>query len=183
MPVSLRVTFMSGRAVDLWVDPASHILDLKHQAQQQLGLRGRLLSAASGILHEVLTVAEAGLSSGDVLTLQAQPCTVASTCFRKGPITNDAAFAAILDDGSVVSWGSGRLRPNSSAVQEQLKNVQQVQSTRRAFAAILEDGSIVAGAVTMRAATALQSRSTQESATDPKYLCSICSDSLRMDPL
>ena len=42
-----------------------------------------------------------------------------------------------------MSWGAADEGGDSSAVQEQLKNVQQVQSTQRAFAAILENGSVV----------------------------------------
>ena len=52
------------------------------------------------------------------------------------------AFAAILADGSVVTWGSGHAG-RSSAVRDQLKGVQQIQATSAAFAAILEDGSVV----------------------------------------
>eukprot|EP00435_Cladocopium_sp_Y103_P028096 s2213_g7.t1 len=55
----------------------------------------------------------------------------------------DEAFAAILADGSVVSWGQPDCGGDSSAVQGQLKNVQQVQGTSDAFAAILADGSVV----------------------------------------
>ena len=50
-------------------------------------------------------------------------------------------FAAILQDGSVVSWGVAHWGGDSSAVQDQLRGVQQIQATDRAFAAILEDGS------------------------------------------
>ncbi len=57
--------------------------------------------------------------------------------------TNEA-FAAILADGSVVTWGSALYGGDSSAVQHQLKRVQQIQTTHRAFAAILADGSVVA---------------------------------------
>jgi len=52
-------------------------------------------------------------------------------------------FAAIREDGSVVTWGNKFNGGDSSAVQDQLRNVQQVHATRRAFAAILADGSVV----------------------------------------
>ncbi|CAE7290395.1 unnamed protein product, partial [Symbiodinium sp. KB8] len=52
-------------------------------------------------------------------------------------------FAAILGDGSVVTWGYGVFGGDSSAVQGQLKNVQHIQATAGAFAAILGDGSVV----------------------------------------
>ena len=42
----------------------------------------------------------------------------------------EEAFAAILGDGSVVSWGRDRVGGDSSAVQDQLKNVRQLQATR-----------------------------------------------------
>jgi len=54
-----------------------------------------------------------------------------------------SAFAAILADGSVVSWGDAKAGGDSSAVQDQLRGVQQIQATQRAFAAILADGSVV----------------------------------------
>ena len=57
---------------------------------------------------------------------------------------NRSAFAAILADSSVVTWGCGP-SGDSSAVQDQLKRVQQIQAIVRsdAFAAILADGSVV----------------------------------------
>ena len=53
------------------------------------------------------------------------------------------AFAAILANGSVVTWGHPGCGGDSSEVQEQLRNVKQVQATRSAFAAILANGSVV----------------------------------------
>ena len=53
------------------------------------------------------------------------------------------AFAAILEDGSVVTWGDADCGGDSSPVRDQLKGVQQIQVTWHAFAAILEDGSVV----------------------------------------
>ena len=56
----------------------------------------------------------------------------------------NAAFAAILADGSVVTWGYPDVGGDSWAVRDQLKGVQQIQATLDgAFAAILEDGSVV----------------------------------------
>ena len=56
----------------------------------------------------------------------------------------EAAFSAILQDGSVVTWGEPFHGGDSSAVQDQLRSVQQIQVTGSAFAAILEDGLVVA---------------------------------------
>ena len=56
---------------------------------------------------------------------------------------NVRAFAAILAEGSVVTWGDADYGGNSSAVQYRLKNLQQIQASDQAFAAILGDGSVV----------------------------------------
>ena len=53
------------------------------------------------------------------------------------------AFAAILGDGSVVTWGPAGYGGDSCAVQGQLKNVQQIQASNGSFAAILGNGSVV----------------------------------------
>ena len=46
-------------------------------------------------------------------------------------------------DGSVVTWGPAYVGGDSSAVQEQLRDVQQIQASHGAFAAIRSDGSVV----------------------------------------
>ena len=53
------------------------------------------------------------------------------------------AFAAILGDGSVITWGRADVGGDSSAVRHQLRDVQQIQASDHAFAAILGDGSVV----------------------------------------
>jgi len=54
------------------------------------------------------------------------------------------SFAAILEDGSVVTWGCRGWGGDSSEVRDQLQGVRQIQATHYgAFAAILEDGSVV----------------------------------------
>ena len=55
----------------------------------------------------------------------------------------ESAFAAILGDGSVVTWGDATSGGDSSAVQGHLKKVRQIQANPNAFAAILVDGSVV----------------------------------------
>ena len=39
------------------------------------------------------------------------------------------AFAAILEDGSVVTWGNADFGGDSSAVRDQLRGVQQIQAS------------------------------------------------------
>ena len=53
------------------------------------------------------------------------------------------AFAAVLKDGSVITWGDHSHGGDSSRVQDQLVSVQQVHATDGAFLAILADGSVV----------------------------------------
>ena len=63
-----------------------------------------------------------------------------------GEWSNGYAFAAIREDGSVVTWGESDRGGNSSAVASQLNgdvDVVQVFSAPGAFAALREDGSVV----------------------------------------
>eukprot|EP00435_Cladocopium_sp_Y103_P039352 s553_g10.t1 len=53
------------------------------------------------------------------------------------------AFAAILEGGTVVTWGYPSDGGDMSDVKEQLHSVQRVASTASAFAAIRSDGSVV----------------------------------------
>ena len=53
------------------------------------------------------------------------------------------AFAAVLSEGSVVTWGAARCGGDNSTVRDQLKGVQQIQASYGAFAAILSGGSVI----------------------------------------
>ena len=66
----------------------------------------------------------------------------AEECVRQVQATT-FAFAAMSENGSVVTWGNGNCGGDSSAVQHQIKSVRQVHASHFAFAAILEDGSVV----------------------------------------
>ena len=46
----------------------------------------------------------------------------------------------------VITWGNAEYGADSSAVQDQLKGVRQIQATNMAFAAILADGSVMGDA-------------------------------------
>ncbi|OLQ06709.1 putative E3 ubiquitin-protein ligase HERC1 [Symbiodinium microadriaticum] len=104
------------------------------RAQRALGVgKGRLLTSAGRILDGETTLNMARLQNLP-LTLHVRKVDIQATSL---------AFAAILGDGSVVSWGNADFGGDSSAVRDQLKNVQQIQATRLAFAAIVGDGSVV----------------------------------------
>lgn len=57
--------------------------------------------------------------------------------------STDSAFAAVLKDGTVVTWGDKECGGDSSSVKTSLRRVHKIFSTSRAFAAILEDGTVV----------------------------------------
>ena len=56
----------------------------------------------------------------------------------------NSAFAALLEDGTVIAWGCHSHGGDTSKVQGQLSHVQELHATSAAFAAILQDGRIVA---------------------------------------
>ena len=136
MSVAVKVGLLSGKtaSVTAGLDEKVETL-MKRRAQTALGTgRGRLLDSGGSMLDACLLVEHAKLQNGDFLTLHVNRVQACAT---------GAAFAAILGDGSVVTWDHAEYGGDSSAVQDQLQNVQQIQATRNAFAAILGDGSVV----------------------------------------
>eukprot|EP00439_Symbiodinium_sp_Y106_P022733 s1164_g2.t2 len=132
--VILEVALLSGRAVQVTAAASWTMEELKLQAQKALQTgRGMLLTASGDILHGALTVGQASLRTGDVLTLHLRETSMAATA---------SAFAAVLGDGSLVSWGNPNSGGDSSSVQHRLLNVRQVSATHGAFAALLGDGSV-----------------------------------------
>ena len=134
MSISLSVSLLSGRSVSLEVEPEDAILLLKQCAQTALGAGAGVLLRSSGSLDEAATVEEAGLKNGDELTYQVRRVLICD---------NPGAFAAILSDGSVVTWGHAGFGGDCTSVQPKLKSVREIQSCFSAFAAILGDGSVV----------------------------------------
>ncbi|CAE7416259.1 HERC2, partial [Symbiodinium sp. KB8] len=139
--VFLIIVVVAGGTAVGWccdlVAPACSIDELRREAQRRLGVgRGKLLSPSGRYFPDGdITVAQAELSHGDLLSLHREPLRLASTVH---------AFAAILGDGTVVTWGHDAHGGSSTAVRPELKNVKQVQATGSAFAALLADGSVLA---------------------------------------
>ena len=81
----------------------------------------------------------------DTVTCDSRPGVFLVVVWSTWPATssNSITFAAILADGSVVTWGHELSGGDSSTVQDQLKNVQNVQASSGAFAALLADGAVV----------------------------------------
>ena len=126
---------MSGRAVSVEADLDSSVQALKLRVQSAFCVgKGQLLDSSGRVLPEQSTLKEAKLQSGASLTLHLRKVCVKPQC---------GSFAAILGDGSGATWGHAMCGVADLAVQDQLKNVQQIQASNFAFAAILGDGTVV----------------------------------------
>ena len=135
MSIDVDVTLISGQLVSLKADLTASVQSLAVRARRELGVgRGRLLTSSGSVLDGDSQLGAAELQTGDCLTLQVGTVRICG---------DSNCFAAILGDGSVVTWGNACSGVDSSSVQDQLKNVQQIQASNRAFAAILGDGSVV----------------------------------------
>ena len=74
--------------------------------------------------------------------------------------TSFGAFAALLANGSVVTWGDPESGGDSSAVQTRLRKVQKIHAPKDggAFAALLADGSVAPGRKDWRSSTCFGKR-------------------------
>ena len=134
--IELEVFLPSGRCETVAVSQSGTVADLKIAAQQSFGHRFLRLATGEGRLldpRESLQIS--GLQDGDSIAAVAQQPKIAAT---------GRAFALWCGGGHrIVTWGHPDYGGDSSRVQDQLRNVQQVRATRSAFAAILADGSVV----------------------------------------
>ena len=135
--LKIYVALPNGHAELLTLLPSSTVQDLRTRAQQAFGKKHlRLVTAENRVLNNLeQTIEEAEIEDGECLTALVLQPQVAAT---------GTAFALWFHGDSIlVTWGSEPWGGDSSAVQDQLKGVQQIQATDTAFAAILEDGSVV----------------------------------------
>ena len=131
MAIVVDVALLSGQRVSLDADLAASVQSLAERARRALGVgRGRLFDSSGSVLDGDKKLGAAKLQTGDCLTLQ-----VGAVCMCGG----SPSFAAIPGDGFVVTWGSAFCVGDSSSVQDQLKEVRQIQTCRF----ILQDGSVV----------------------------------------
>ena len=139
----VTVALASGRSQSIALPQSSKVGDLKILAQEsfQQGFL-RLVTADGRILGDpTRPLLSEGLKEEECLTAVALQAKVAATP-KLGRL--GGAFALWCCGGSkIVVWGKPDCGGDSSAVQDQLRNVQQVQGTSGAFAAILADGSVV----------------------------------------
>eukprot|EP00435_Cladocopium_sp_Y103_P060114 s182_g21.t2 len=134
--IELEVSLPSGRCETISLLRQGTIQDLKIAAQQSLGQRFLRLATAEGrLLDKTGFLGLSGLHDGDSLSAVALQPKIAAT---------KHAFALWCDGGhGIVTWGDPPYGGDSSRVQHQLQNVQQVCATDHAFAAILTDGTVV----------------------------------------
>eukprot|EP00439_Symbiodinium_sp_Y106_P063288 s1408_g9.t2 len=129
------VTLLSGEKACVVAQSSDTLRQLRDVAQRALGrpLLGFAPSDSPGEVPLPLdaTIAELNLPQDSVLSALAG---VQSTRF---------AFAACEGDGSVVSWGSPFAGGDTSEVEHELMDVQEVAANLMAFAAIRVDGSVV----------------------------------------
>ena len=127
----IDICLPSGKRKHLEIPESSNVGYLKVLAQKSFGRGFLKLVAAQGriLLDPQESVQAAGIQDGDTLTAIAQTAKIAAA---------PQAFALWCVGGDrIVTWGNPDRGGDSSHVQEQLRNVQQIQSTRSAFAAIL----------------------------------------------
>ena len=134
--IKFDVSLPSGRCETVAVSQIGTVTDLKIAAQESLGRRFLRLAAPDGrIFDPAESLRLSGLQDGESLTAVAQQPKLAAT---------GHAFALwCIGADRVVTWGTPERGGDSSRVQHQLKNVQQISGTVGAFAAILADGSVV----------------------------------------
>eukprot|EP00439_Symbiodinium_sp_Y106_P045481 s352_g5.t1 len=135
MAVAVQIVLLSGRATTVRADEDETVAALKLRAQTTLGVgKGRLMDSSGSVLDESSTLKAANVQDGASLTLRIIPVQVRASAH---------AFAAILGDGLVVTWGDATAGGDSASVQARLEKVQQIQGSQYAFAAIRDDGSVV----------------------------------------
>ncbi|OLP92984.1 hypothetical protein AK812_SmicGene25140 [Symbiodinium microadriaticum] len=135
MSITVEVGLLSGKTACVRAGVDEDVATLKRRAQTALGVgKGQLVDSSGIFLDASVPIKHARLQNGDSLTLHINRVQVEATY---------DALAAILADGSVVTWGDAEHGGDSTAVQDQLKHVQQIQASDGAFAAILGDGSVV----------------------------------------
>ena len=110
MSISVDVHLLSGKSACLKVATDASVHSLMKLAQTALKVgRGRLLRSSGEVLDPVSSIKAARLQDGDSLTLHVKQVAVAAARTSRG-----SKFAAILGDGSVVSWED--VEGNSTAV-------------------------------------------------------------------
>eukprot|EP00438_Fugacium_kawagutii_P000108 Skav218722 [mRNA] locus=scaffold1346:741595:756173:+ [translate_table: standard] len=135
--LDLHAALPSGQCATVSIQQSGTIGDLKKAVQESLDRPFLTLAAPDGHFLDdpMKSLEHAGLQDGNIIAVVALQPRVAAT---------DLAFALwCVGSSRVVTWGEAVSGGDSSEVADQLKNVQQIYSTRNAFAAILADSTVV----------------------------------------
>ena len=125
MSIEVTVGLLSCKTATGKADLDEELGALKHRAQTALGVgRGRLVGSSGIVLDACAPIRSARVQDGDFLVLHVHTVRVQAS---------GRAFAVIFGDGSFVTWGAAPYGGDSSSVQDQLKNVQQIQASARCF--------------------------------------------------
>ena len=115
MSTNVEVSLLSGKTATVQAGLDETVETLSQRAQMALGVgKGRFLDSCGVVLDGCLDTKTSRIQNGDTLTLHVNGVQIQST---------DFAFAAILGDGSVVTWGDARHGGDSGAVQGQRRRV------------------------------------------------------------
>ncbi|CAK9066459.1 unnamed protein product [Durusdinium trenchii] len=135
--ITLTVALLSGEGAKIVANLDWTVNQLRLQAQWSLRVGiCSLVNSEGEVLKGRSTLAHSGLVGGDLLHATVRQARLVST-------RQSYAFALMRGDGSVVSWGSRRLGGDSSRVQQELRDVEQIQASGGAFAAIRADGQVI----------------------------------------
>merc|ERR1719408_59890 len=111
-------------------------MSLQRLAEVQLGSHHVVLMHHENRLDITRSVRAAGIRNEDILTALVLPL----ACIY----SNEGAFAAVKNDGSVVTWGSKNTGGDSSSVADELsRDVVHIYSSSSAFAAVKANGSVI----------------------------------------
>ena len=108
MSIAVEVGLLSGRTATLKADLHEEVESLKFRARAALRVgTGRLVDSSGSVLDANSTIQSSGIQNGDSPTLHIYRVEIQASC---------GAFAAILGDGSVVTWGAAGCGGDSSAL-------------------------------------------------------------------
>ena len=139
--LKINIALPSGKRKCFAAEQSSKVGDLKVLAQKVFRLGFLRLVTADGhpLIDPMQSLHAAGVHEGDHVTAIALQAKMTVT-----KAFESEAFALWCCGGDkIVTWGNEYGGGDSSEIQDQLINVQQVQSTGRAFAALLAAGSVV----------------------------------------
>ena len=97
MSVTVEIGLLRGKVVSVRAHRDEQVETLKLRAQTALELgKGLLVDSSGSVLDACSSIKDARLQNGDILTLHIKGIQVQASA---------SSFAAILGDGSVVTWG------------------------------------------------------------------------------